>query len=74
MQADSKELIEHAALLHDVADWKYSGSENANRDSVKVCPVTLYHHHLLLTINFSMCWSESCLKHFTGPSFTAFPV
>jgi hypothetical protein len=36
MQAASREIIEHAALLHDVADWKYSGSENASRNTVQV--------------------------------------
>lgn len=36
MQAASREIIEHAALLHDVADWKYSGSGNASRNTVQV--------------------------------------
>ena len=36
MQEASREIIEHAALLHDVADWKYSGSEDASRTTVQV--------------------------------------
>ena len=30
-------LVEVAALLHDVQDWKYSQSESASRASVQVC-------------------------------------
>ena len=30
-------LVEVAALLHDVQDWKYSQSEGASRASVQVC-------------------------------------
>ncbi|BDA45043.1 Uncharacterized protein YpgQ [Coccomyxa sp. Obi] len=33
--AASREIIEHAALLHDVADWKYSGSEDASKNAVQ---------------------------------------
>ena len=29
-------LVEMAALLHDVQDWKYSHSESASRASVQV--------------------------------------
>lgn len=36
VQAASREIIEHAALLHDVADWKYSGSEDASKNAVQV--------------------------------------
>jgi len=36
LQAESKELVEHAALLHDVGDWKYSGNEDIGRNTVQV--------------------------------------
>lgn len=35
-QAASMEIVEHAALLHDVADWKYVKDEEAGRHAVKV--------------------------------------
>ena len=31
------EIVEVAALLHDIQDWKYSGSETASADTVQVC-------------------------------------
>ena len=36
------EVVEVASLLHDIQDWKYSGSETAgaNAVQVKVCPMT----------------------------------
>ncbi|CAL8469213.1 g8754 [Coccomyxa elongata] len=35
LEAASREIVEHAALLHDVADWKYSGSEDTSHGAVK---------------------------------------
>ena len=35
IQGDSVHLVELAALLHDVQDWKYSHSEDASRASVQ---------------------------------------
>ncbi|KAK9803661.1 hypothetical protein WJX72_009151 [[Myrmecia] bisecta] len=32
---DQKRTVEIAALLHDVRDWKYSGSETAGKDAVQ---------------------------------------
>jgi hypothetical protein len=31
------ELVEIASLLHDIQDWKYSGSETAAATTVQVC-------------------------------------
>lgn len=35
-QEESVHLVEVAALLHDVQDWKYSQSETASRIAVQV--------------------------------------
>ncbi len=37
LDANACQVVELAALLHDVADWKYSADEHANQRSVQVC-------------------------------------
>ncbi len=36
VQGDALEIVELAALCHDVGDWKYSGSDTAGPAKVKV--------------------------------------
>ncbi len=32
---DTREIVQLAALLHDIADWKYSGSETAGAEAAE---------------------------------------
>lgn len=43
------ELVEIGALLHDVHDWKYSGSETASADAA---------HELLSSHVCKVCWCD----------------
>ena len=33
--SDAREVVELAALLHDIADWKYSGSDTAGVEAAR---------------------------------------
>lgn len=33
------EVVEIASLLHDIQDWKYSGSETAGANAAQVIPI-----------------------------------
>jgi uncharacterized protein len=36
LSAEAADLVDLAALLHDVRDWKYSGSDGATAEAVQV--------------------------------------